>query len=448
MTQKNEITGGVIWKQVILFFFPLTIGAFFQHFYAIVDTMIVGKVLGTLELSAVGGSASKIIVLLVNFFVGVSVGITALCSRYYGNNDHRKLHSVFINGVLFFSILGIALAILSVVFSKNLLLFMKTPQETLAIANTYLRTYLSGIIFCILYNLLSGIIRAFGDSKTPLYVLIFCSILNIVLDIIFTMCLHMGVFGIAFATVLSQAISAVILLKFVLKKLPDIKLKECKIEGQIIGEICSIGIPAGMQSMMFSLSNMVVQSGVNAFGAVSVASWSAYAKLDNIVDVFVSSLGSTAITFVGQNYGAQRIDRVKQSVKQIILISYILVGCLVITFVLFRTSLLSLFTEDEAVISLGSQILCVILPMYLLTIPQQIFSQALRGLGKSLVPMLLTLVGVVGVRLVWVIVLLPINPTIEFLGACYPFSALLMSIIFTIYYKKTLRTIMTKQMNK
>lgn len=437
MTEKNEIITGVIWKQVLLFFFPLTIGAFFQHFYAIVDTMIVGRVLGTFALSAVGGSASKIIVLLVNFFIGVSVGITALCSRYYGNQDALKLRAVFTNGIILFSIMGIILTILSVVFSGNLLMLMKTPAETLDLANTYLKTYLCGIIFCVFYNLFSGVLRALGDAKTPLYVLIFCSILNIALDLAFTRCFSMGVFGIALATVLSQAVSASILLHIVCRRLPHIRFKEFSIDVKMLIEICSIGIPAGIQSIMFSLSNIIVQSGVNTFGAIPVAAWSAYVKLDNIADVFVASLGSTTITFVGQNYGANNMDRVKQSVKQIIAISYLLVGCLVAVFILFRTSLLSLFTSDTAVITLGSQVLCVILPMYLLTIPQQIFSQALRGLGKSFIPMLLTLIGVVGVRFLWVLVLLPKNPTIQFLGACYPFSALLMSVVFFVYYQFT-----------
>lgn len=447
MVEKNEIISGVIWKQVILFFLPLTIGAFFQHLYSIVDTIIVGRVLGTLELSAVGGSASKIIVLIVNFFIGVSAGITALSSRYFAANETEKLHSVLFNGTIFFNIAGILLSIIGIIFSNSLLLLMKTPVETLEIANLYLRTYLSGIIFCILYNLFSGIIRAMGDSKRPLYVLMFCSILNIILDIVLTIYLKMGVFGIAFATVFSQAVSAVILIKITLKKLPEFTFRNRKFDIAMTKDICAIGIPAGLQSIMFSLSNMVVQSGVNTFGSTPVASWSAYVKLDAIVDVFVSSLGSTAITFVGQNYGAKRMDRVKQSVNQIILISYILVGTLVATFILFRYNLLSMFTKDQEVISLGSKILIVIIPMYLLTIPQQIFSQALRGLGNTFIPMLLTLVGVVGVRLIWVTLLLPLNPTITFLGLCYPFSALMMSTIFFFYYRRTIRVLESTALN-
>lgn len=435
MQKDNKIVSGTIWKEVILFFMPITIGAFFQHFYAIVDTIIVGKLLGTIELSAVGGSASKIIVLLINFFVGVSCGITALSSQYFGKKDTHKLYSVVYNGTIVFTLLSIVLSSVGILYSNRMLELMKTPLETLEMANLYLKTYLGGIIFCVLYNLFSGILRALGDAKKPLYVLMFCSVLNIILDVVFAVILHKGVFGIALATVLSQAVSVIILIKMVRDALPRLERYECKINKSVIKEICVIGIPAGLQSIMFSLSNIVVQSGVNTFGAVSVASWSAYIRIDSIVDVFLSSLGSTVITFVGQNFGANKVDRVKKCVHQIMLISYGLIGTLVGAFILCRVPLLSLFTKDAEVISLGSKILCVILPMYLLAIPQQIFSQALRGLGESFIPMILTLVGVVVVRLVWVKILLPIKPTLSFLGLCYPFSALLMSMIFTCYYR-------------
>lgn len=441
MTERNKITEGTIWKQVLLFFIPITIGAFFQHLYTIVDTIIVGKALGTLQLSAVGGSASKIVVMMINFFVGVSTGITALSSRYYGNNNKSMLYSIIYNGTFIFSLGAIVLSLIGITFSNEILVLMNTPKETLELAATYLNTYLAGLIFCVIYNMLSGVIRALGDSKKPLYVLMFCSILNIVLDILFTLVIKMGVFGIAFATVLSQAVSVVILVKILMKEIPDFFEHKLKLSTSTMKDICGIGIPAGVQSIMFSVSNMVVQTGVNTFGAISVASWSAYVKIDSIVDIFVSSLGSTVITFVGQNYGAKRIDRVKECVKQIISISYILVASLVLIFILNREGLIGLFTEDKEVIKLGSQIMCVILPMYLLTIPQQVCSQAIRGLGKSFIPMVMTIVGVIGVRIIWVIFLLPLNPTLSFLGSCYPFSALIMSVTFTIYYRHIIKKI-------
>lgn len=435
MKEENKIVEGVIWKQVLLFFIPIAIGSFFQHLYTIIDTIIVGKVLGTLSLSAVGGSASKVIVLLINFFIGVSCGITALSARYYGKKDKSMLYSIIYNGTILFTICGFVLSVLGIIYSTDILVLLKTPVETIEIANVYLRTYLFGLLSCILYNLFAGILRALGDSKRPLYILIFCSIVNIVLDLLFTYVFNMGVFGIALATVIAQTISFIILIFILKNQLKDFSIKGIKTSISVMKEICVIGIPAGIQSIMFSLSNMVVQSGVNTFGSISVASWSSYVKIDSIVDIFVSSLGGTVITFVGQNLGAKRIDRIKQSVNQIIMLSYCIVSVLVLLFILNRTFLISLFTEDKEVIALGSNLMCIILPMYLLTIPQQVYSQALRGLGKSFVPMILTLFGVIGVRILWVLVFLPKNPTISFLASCYPFSALLMSTIFAIYYR-------------
>lgn len=434
--QKNlKITEGVIWKQVLLFFIPIVIGAFFQHLYTIVDTIVVGKGLGTIELSAVGGSASKLIVMVTNFFLGVSIGITSYASRYYGKKDFKMLKSITFNGLFAFTVIGVVISGLGLLFSNEFLLLLKTPEETLYHSNIYLKTYLSGIIFCVIYNALAGVLRAMGDAVRPLYVLIFCSLLNISLDILLALVLGMGVFGVALATVISQLISAIVLIKILTNALKGTQQYKIKIEGGVIKDILAIGIPAGMQSMMYSFSNMVVQSGVNTFGAVSVAAWTTYVRLNGIIDVFVSSLGNAAVTFVGQNYGANRLDRVKESVNQIIIISYAIVITIFILFVVNRYTLLSLFTHDAQVIALGANLMFVILPMYLVGIPQQMYSQALRGLGISFVPMLLTLLGVVGLRIFWVYFILPFNKNLMLLGGCYPASSLLMSVIFTIYYK-------------
>lgn len=434
LKEENNIVDGIIWKEVLIFFIPLVIGAFFQHFYTIVDTIIVGNALGVVALSAVGGSASKLIVMLINFFVGVSSGITAYASRYYGQKDYRMLKSILFNGTVMFFVFGIILSIIGIVFSNDFLLIMNTPAETLKLSNVYLKTYLFGLVFCVMYNTFAGMLRAIGDAKTPLYVLIFCSFINIALDIIFVLLLNMGVFGVAFATTLSQFASAVILGLFILKSLKNTQKIKLYIDFSVMKDISKIGVPAGVQSIMFSLSNMVVQSGVNSFGTLNVAAWTSYCRIDSIVDIFVSSLGSTAIVFVGQNYGANKFDRVKKSVKQIMGISYVIVGFVVFGFILNRTALISLFTNDTEVVALASQIICIVLPMYLLNIPQQVFSQSLRGLGISFTPMLLTLVGVVGLRFIWVLYLLPLNPTFNFLALCYPVSALLMSGIFFVYY--------------
>lgn len=449
LKKKNDlkITEGVIWKQVILFFIPLLIGAFFQHLYTIVDTIVVGKGLGTLELSAVGGSASKLIVMITNFFIGVSVGITSYASRYYGKKDFRMLKSITFNGLLSFAIIGLIVSALGYMYSKNFLILMKTPEATMQLSNVYLRTYLIGIIFSVIYNALAGLLRAMGDSSRPLYVLMFCSLLNILLDILLALVLGWGVFGVAVATVFSQGISAVVLMIILIDRIKGTEKYKMKIELKVILDIMAIGIPAGIQSMMYSLSNMVVQSAVNTFGAVSVAAWTSYVRLNGIVDVFVSSLGSAAITFVGQNYGADKLKRVKDSVKQITLISYVMIVIIFILFVINRYALLGLFTYEQEVVEIGATLMFYILPMYLVGIPQQICSQALRGLGKSFVPMLLTLAGVVGIRFFWVYLILPMNNSLFLLGICYPVSSFVMSIIFIVYYKHEINKLTRNNQN-
>ncbi len=439
MKQKQDLTQGIIWKQVILFFIPLLIGAFFQHLYTIIDTIIIGKALGTTQLSAVGGSATKLIVLYTNFFVGVSSGITAYASRFYGEKNYEKLRNLIFNGTLFFAVFGLILAILGIVLSPQYFTLLNTPENTLADATLYLHTYLCGLIFTVLYNTFAGILRALGDSQRPLYVLMFCSVMNISLDIFFTYQLSLGVFGIALATVLSQGTSALILGYLLLRTMKELDQSKAKIQLLQMKEIATLGIPAGIQSIMYSISNMAVQSGINSFGASSVAAWTAYGKLDSIADLFLSSLASTVLPFVGQNLGANKLERAKKAVWQIMGMSFLFLSTLIALFIWQKDWLLGLFTYDLEVISIGGQVMWVLLPMYILGIPQQIFSQALRGMGLTFMPMILTLVGVVGLRFGWLAIVMPLSPSLPQLGLVYPLSSLLMSTVFSIYYAREIK---------
>ena len=376
--------------------------------------------------------------MLINFFVGVSAGVTVYTSQFYGKNDINSVKTIIYNGVVSFLAFGIVLSVVGFMFGENYLEMMHTPTETMEYSKTYLYTYLSGLVFCVIYNMFSGVFRALGDSKTPLYALVFCSIVNIILDLVFVIVIKLGVFGVALATVSSQTISALILGHILNKKFKEEKIDK-SLDFKIIGDIFKLGIPAGIQSIMYSLSNMLVQSTVNSFGAITVTAWSAYLTIDSIIDVFTSALGSTALTFVGQNKGANNIQRIKESVKKIIIITYAFVLPTIILFMVFRTELLSMFTHTSEVIKVAQTLFFSIMPMYILGIPNYICSQAIRGLGQSFRPMMITLVGVVGLRIIWVLLIFPLNPTIQFLGYCYPVSALIMSVIFVIYYKKEVK---------
>ncbi len=431
---KNKITEGNISKEIIFFFIPIVISAFFQHLYSFVDAMIVGQNLGDLAFAAVGGSSSKLITLFINFFVGVSAGISVYTSRFFGSADNKSVKKVIYNGTIFFIIFGIFLSALALILGEKYLLVMETPQSTMEDSKTYLNTFLYGLVFCVLYNMFAGVFRALGDSKTPLYALIFCSLLNIVLDLLFVVVFKWAVFGVAFATLLSQGISAFILGIILLKKFKGVNIS-LFLDFSMISTIYKLGIPAGIQSIMYSLSNMLVQSAVNGLGDINVTAWAAYLKIDSIVDIFVSSLAATVITFVGQNLGAKKIERVKESVVKIVLISYIITGTLILIFLLFRLPLLNLFKLSPQVAQIGASLFFVIMPMYLIGIPYNICAQAVRGLGKSFEPMIITLVGIVGLRFIWVCFIFPLYPNIYFLAACYPVSSFIMSIIFVSYYR-------------
>ncbi len=424
---------------MLIFFFPIVISAFFQHFYTLVDAIIVGQNLGDIAFSAVGGSASKIIVLLVNFFVGVSCGITAYTARYYGQRDMKAVQQTIYNGSVLFLLMGAALSTLIFFLAPFLLSAMGTPAESVNFANTYLRTAMCGLIFCVMFNTFSGILRAIGDTRTPLYILIFCSLVNIALDILFVVWFQWHVFGVAFATLLAQAVSAV-MLGCVLYRKTSGDRAAVSLSTKIMGDICKVGLPAGIQSIMYSLSNILVQGAINEFGYLTVSAWAAYVKIDNIVDVFVSSLASTVIPFVGQNLGAKKFDRARQSVRQIMRISYCVTAALTMGIILLRFPLLGLFTDNAATVDISARIMLVIIPMYLIGIPYQIFSQALRGLGKTFLPMIITLTGIVGLRVLWIAFVFRSYPTIYFLGLCYPVSSLIMSVIFSVYYTAVIKT--------
>ena len=445
MDKENKIINGNLSKQIFLFFIPLVISSFFQHLYGIVDAVIVGQNIGDLAFAAVGGSASRLITMLINFFVGVSAGVTVYAAQYYGRGDHYSVKKIIYNGAISFVLLGIILSIAGLCFGETYFEMMDTPTQTLDFSKTYLYTFLAGLLFCVLYNLFSGVFRALGDSKTPLYVLIFCSLLNIMLDLLFVVVIKMGVFGVAFATVSAQGISAFILFYILNKKFKDEKIEK-KLDFKMIGGIFKLGIPSGLQSIMYSISNILVQSSVNTFGYTTVTAWSAYLTIDSIIDVFTSALGSTALTFVAQNKGAGNIDRIKQSVTKTIIITYIVVLPIMAMFTLFRVSLLHMFTDTDAVIEIAQSLFFVIMPMYFFGVPNYICSQAIRGLGQSFKPMIITLVGVVGLRFLWVLVIFPLYPTIQFLGCCYSVSSIIMSIIFTIYFNKEFKKIKRNQL--
>lgn len=432
----NQITDGIIWKQLLIFFFPIVFGTFFQQLYNTVDTVIVGHFVGKNALASVGGSSTQIVNLVVGFFTGLSSGASVIIAQFYGARDERSvqesLHTAYA-----FSLLGsIAISIPGILLSPYLLRWMNTPAELIQDSALYLRIYFAGILFVFIFNVGSSILRAIGDSKHPLYYLIICCVLNIILDILCVVQLDMGVAGAAVATFFSQAASAVLVTRKLMVSggILKLSLQKLRFHANVLRSLLRIGMPAGFQSIMYSLSNVIIQSALNGFGTDTVAAWSVYGKLDAVFWMISGAIGISITTFVGQNYGARKYDRVKKSVRVCVGIDALFSGVLVVFFLLLRAPLFRVFTNDADVIRIGCDMMALITPCYMFFIFIEVLSGALRGLGDVLVPTLITLGGVCLFRILWLFGALRIRPTVDAIILSYPVTWLTTSILFILYY--------------
>ncbi|MBS5141146.1 MAG: MATE family efflux transporter [Clostridium sp.] len=445
---KNQITEGVIWKQLLFFFFPILLGTLFQQLYNTADTVVVGRFVGTQALAAVGGSTGQIVNLVVNFFVGLASGATVIIARYYGARDRIKLNNALHTAIALSIVGGIVTGIAGILLTPSLLKMMNTPADVIEGSTMYLRIYFAGIIFVFVYNIGSGILRAVGDSKRPLYFLIVCCFLNIFLDILFVVYLKLGVKGAAFATVISQAVSALLVILSLTKSVDIYRLRPNKIRfyKSLLIAIITIGLPAGLQSVMYGISNIIIQISLNSLGTETVAAHTAFAKIDAIYWMISGAFSVSIITFIGQNYGARKFDRMKKSIKVCLLMDLIASLLLTTVMLLAGPYLLRLFTSDQEVIEIGMQIIHIIAPSYALFIFIEILSSSLRGMGNVVVPMLMTCGGVCVLRILWIFIFVRTHLSVTTILMSYPiswgFTAVLFIIYFMFYQKKFFRRCM------
>ena len=432
----NQITEGIIWKQLLIFFFPIVFGTFFQQLYNTIDTIIVGHFIGKSALASVGGSSTQIVNLVVGFFTGLSSGASVIIAQFYGARDERSvqesLHTAYA-----FSILGsIAISIPGILLAPHLLRWMNTPAELVRDSALYLRIYFAGILFVFIFNVGSSILRAIGDSKHPLYYLMVCCLLNIILDILCVVWLDMGVAGAAIATFFSQAASAALVTRKLMVSggILKLSLKQLRFHANVLRSLLRIGMPAGFQSIMYSLSNVIIQSALNSFGTDTVAAWSVYGKLDAVFWMISGAIGISITTFVGQNFGARKYGRVKKSVRVCLGIDALISGVLVIFFLLLRNPLFRIFTNDADVIRIGCEMMALITPCYMFFICIEVLSGALRGIGDVIIPTLITLGGVCLFRILWLFGALRLRPTVNAIILSYPVTWLTTSILFILYY--------------
>ena len=433
---KNQIIEGVIWKQLLLFFFPILFGTFFQQLYNTIDTVIVGHFVGKEALACVGGSTAQIVNLTVGFFTGIASGSAVVIAQFFGADDKRSVEESLHTAYAFSIIGSIFITILGIFLSPYLLSWMHTPAELMSESILYLRIYFGGIIFVFIYNVGSSILRAIGDSKSPLIYLIYCCIINIILDILFVVFFKMGVSGVAIATVISQAVSSVMVTVKLMKEKGILKLylNQIKIYPYVLQKQLRVGVPAGIQSIMYNITNVIIQAALNTFGTDTVAAWSVYGKLDALFWMMSGAFGIAITTFVGQNFGAGKHERVFKSTRVCLAIDGIASLTLTLFLIFFRGFLFKIFTNDPAVIKIGSDMLFLIAPWYISFIFIEVLSGALRGIGDVVVPMIITMVGVCALRVIWIIGALNIHPTIETLIFSYPVTWLSTALMFIGYY--------------
>ena len=433
----DQITEGVIWKQLLIFFFPILLGTLFQQLYNTVDTIIVGRAVGTGALAAVGATTA-LVNLFSGFFIGLSSGVTVIVSQAYGARDREGVSRSLHTGMALALLLGLMVMAVGIFTGPAILRWTQVPESCYRDAVTYVQIYFTGSLAFMIYNMGSGILRAFGDSLRPTLFLIAASVVNIVLDIVFVVYLHMGIAGAAWATVISQVVSALLVLASMMAQPEFTRLhfKKLRIHMGLIRSILVIGIPAGLQFITYDLSNILVQSGVNSFGEVTIAAWTAYQKTDAITWIIVNSCGLAVTTFVGQNFGAQKYRRVRQSVWISMAMSTAMVLTCSLTILFLRRPILGIYTSDREVIETGAWVMLMILPINFIFMPTEVFAGAMRGTGYTIVPTVITACCVCLFWILWVTFLVPQVHTIPILAAVYPISWFAALIFFTLEYRR------------
>ena len=432
-----DLTQGSITKQIILFALPILLSQVFQNLYNSVDSLIVGNFLGTTALAAVT-SCADISQLLVGFFTGLSAGAGVLFARYFGMKNYERLHDAISTSLIFSFIIGITMMAVGICIADVLLNIVACPADVYDEAIIYLRVYLVGLLFTSLYNVASGVLRSVGDSRNPFIYLVISSILNIILDIIFVVVFKMQVLGVALATIISQLLS-VILVYYQLTHAHDvyrIDLRHLKFDSTMLKEVISLGLPAALQSCLISISNLFVQRYVNLFGSSVMAGVGAAKKIDKFVGLIANSLGMSTATFVSQNIGAKRIDRAKKGIRITFVLAFIPVAIIGSLIYIYANRAISLFIDDKDAIYYGAMMIQTMMPLYYSQSINQIMLNTLRGFGKSFVAMILSLLGMIGIRQLFLAISFSIERNVNHVFLGYPigwiFSALFVSLFYFI----------------
>lgn len=432
------MTQGTIWRQLLSFAVPMAIGLLFQQLYNTVDTIVVGRFVGKEALAAVG-STSSIINMLVGLSAGLSTGASVVISQCYGAHDHKNLHDAVhttISVTLLMSVLATGLGLLIV---RPMLVMMSTPDDVMEQAHTYLSIYFMGFAGLFVYNMGSGILRAVGDSRRPLYFLVFSAVLNTVFDLLFVIVFELGVAGVAYATILAQFLSAALVL-FVLTHehtAYGIRWRDIRLDVPMFKRILSIGLPSAVQQGITAFSNVFVQGYINFFGSACMAGWSSYNKLDVFILIPMQAISLASTTFVGQNYGAKKYSRARKGVTQALGMSIVITAVLAVVVILCSRTLIQLFTNDPEVAAFGVRFIALISPFYVACCFNQIYAGALRGVGNAKIPMLIMLFSFVLFRQGYLLVAKLLGNSLTAISLAYPMGWVMCSILLAIFYRRS-----------
>ena len=439
-SSKNlNLTEGKIWKVILRFILPIFLGTLFQSLYNTIDAIIVGKFAGKEAVAAIE-SVLNFQRLPITFFVGLSSGATIIISQYFGANKKEDVSKASHTAILFAMLGGLLLSILSCVFSPFFIKLIKVPEEIFYQAQIYTIICFIGIVASMTYNIGSGILRALGDSKTPFYILIVSNILNIVLDLILVIVFNLGVIGVGMATLISEIVSAILIFIMLIKTNLDCKIYINKLYfyKKYVKEIFRLGLPIGIQSVLYPISNTIIQSSINTFGVNSIAAWAISGKLDFLIWTVSDAFSIAVSTFVAQNYGAKKHQRARDGIKVALSMSMVAIFIISFTLYFYNKPLAYFLIDDKEVVDLTSEVIHLIAPLYFMYVIGDVLSGAIKGIGNTLHPMIINIFGICICRILWVFLIVPLNPTFFMVLYGFIVSWIITALIYIVYviYKR------------
>lgn len=432
-----DLLSGSIWDKILKFAIPLAASSIFQQLFNSADVAVVGKFAGDAALAAVGAN-TFVINLMVNLFVGLSIGANVVVANALGENRPRSVSRGVHTSIAVSLACGVVLGIIGICFARPILSVISTPVDILDQAVLYFRIYFMGMPFIMLYNFCAALLRSKGDTKRPFYVLLVAGAVNLVLNIAYVVGFGMDVAGVAIATVIANVISSLALLYFLRRETGPFKFEFWKMRFTpwILGRIIKIGLPAGVQGALFSFSNVCIQSAINSLGSTAVAASAVAMNPELIVYFWLASFGHACVTFVGQNYGARNLERCKKVVRWTLLLSGVSTFTLGLVVSIFYHPILSIFTNDENTIATGMYRVYIVIGLEFINVLIDVTSGALRGMGKSMLPTLVCVFGICGVRILWVFTMFPRFGTFKALMFCYPLSWLTTGVVMACIYSR------------